>query len=145
MDISLSITKQLEKHTLTFIYLIMYFVSHLMHVFYYLIIEVRVCKYLTMTMNSIKHNGSWLKVQLCSKLALFPSVSNVIILFSSQSQMSSTLLLETHCPAKFISNLLQNTCLHFQANFKSLLCWFRCDCLGLELNWSRTLVPQEEG
>jgi len=60
MDISLSITKQWEKHTLTFIYLIMYFVSHLMHVFYYLIIEVRVCKYLTMTMNSIKHNGSWL-------------------------------------------------------------------------------------
>ncbi len=56
---------------------------------------------------------------------------------------SSTLCLGTHCPAKFISNLLRNTWpVTFQVILKTVISWLRCVWLGLELNSAGQWVPR---
>ncbi len=68
---------------------------------------------------------------------IFPRLSDYVRgeMFIHLGQGSSNLILEGRCPAEFSSNLPQHTCLDvWSIPSKTLISFFRCVWLGLELN-----------
>ncbi len=64
---------------------------------------------------------------------------------SGLSQRSSTLLLETHSPGKFISNQLQDTCLQFSSSLEELDWPLQVCLIRVVAKLFRIVGPQEQG